>query len=289
MNIFKEKFGFFPKKTVTFDGETLTINKFNLRVSEIEKAHLKPFDFIKNQWGEVWFLKTGEEYEPRDVLAKNYFNFTKGQSEKVLNLLETLSIEIVTDEIAEDTSLTVASEENTFNENTAAVGMSTIIDYDKELVHFLISDDVVPFSDILDYEIVENGNTKVASGAKAAAIGTVLFGPAGMIAGAVIGRGKEKEFADSLCIKIKIKNTAPIVIETLTKRVNKNSKDYQLSYTLIEQTAEYLQPIVEKNRADIQPQSSPPIGDIREFKALLDEGIITQEEFDRKKKELLGL
>lgn len=40
------------------------------------------------------------------------------------------------------------------------------------------------------------------------------------------------------------------------------------------------------------PRKAPPIGaadEIGKFKALLDSGVITQEEFDQKKKQLLGL
>ena len=36
-------------------------------------------------------------------------------------------------------------------------------------------------------------------------------------------------------------------------------------------------------------QKSDPIEDIKKFKELLDIGVITQEEFDKKKKELLNL
>lgn len=288
MNKFKEKFGFFPKKTVTFDGESLTINKHTIPVSEIEKAYFKPFNFVKNQWGEVRFLKEGQEYDPNDVFAKNYFSFTKGQTEKAVNLLDALAVEVVHDESLElESTLPQNQEEITYSENTTKIGMSTIIDHNKEFIHFLRDDRIIPFAEIIDYEIAENGETKVASGAKAAAIGTVLFGPAGMIAGAVIGRGKEKEFADSLYINIKLKDTTPIRIDMLTNKVKKSSKDYQLSYSILEQIAEQLQPIVEKNQSENLIQA--PTNNIREFKTLLDEGIITQEEFDQKKKELLGL
>ena len=40
------------------------------------------------------------------------------------------------------------------------------------------------------------------------------------------------------------------------------------------------------------PRKAPPVGaadEIGKFKALLDSGVITQEEFDQKKKQLLGL
>ena len=42
-----------------------------------------------------------------------------------------------------------------------------------------------------------------------------------------------------------------------------------------------------KNSAPVAVQSTA--SEIKEYKALLDEGIITQEEFDAKKKQLLGL
>lgn len=49
--------------------------------------------------------------------------------------------------------------------------------------------------------------------------------------------------------------------------------------------------VMEKLASSKQQQSTPTSGtdDLRNLKALLDDGIITQEDFDAKKKELLGL
>lgn len=44
----------------------------------------------------------------------------------------------------------------------------------------------------------------------------------------------------------------------------------------------------EKRKASAEQQPSP-VEEIRKFKALLDDGIISQEEFESKKKQLLGL
>ena len=49
-------------------------------------------------------------------------------------------------------------------------------------------------------------------------------------------------------------------------------------------------PVEKKNNPDNIPvNTSSPINEIREYKALLDDGIITKEEYETKKKQLLGL
>lgn len=44
-----------------------------------------------------------------------------------------------------------------------------------------------------------------------------------------------------------------------------------------------------EDTSEAQPSAVSPAAELREYKALLDDGIITQEEFDAKKKELLGI
>lgn len=65
----------------------------------------------------------------------------------------------------------------------------------------------------------------------------------------------------------------------------------------VEEVMSVLQIISKDNNAKSVPQNNPvDVGivysdadEIRKYKALLDDGIITQEEFDAKKKQLLGL
>lgn len=56
---------------------------------------------------------------------------------------------------------------------------------------------------------------------------------------------------------------------------------------------EYIQAQINRPTAVVvepaQPQATSPVDELRKYKQLLDDGIITQAEFDAKKKQLLGL
>lgn len=65
------------------------------------------------------------------------------------------------------------------------------------------------------------------------------------------------------------------------------SRENNDSYTTIHQSMQICIPV--KIKATITVDEDDIVEEIRNFKSLLDEGIITQEEFNRKKKQLLNL
>ncbi|WP_338343206.1 PH domain-containing protein [Fructobacillus evanidus] len=81
--------------------------------------------------------------------------------------------------------------------------------------------------------------------------------------------------ANTIAIENVDKHNAPIFVEKLKKAVQDKTADNQQLF----QAQQPVQP---------QPQTSN-LGQIKELKELLDMGAITQEEFDLKKKELLGI
>lgn len=94
-HIFKQGFGFIPKKSVTFDGKTISINKHDYNVSDLECIYLRPFNFAKNEWGTVYLSLEGEDYNSNDVLAKNVIKFTKKQTDDVLKLLDLIMLPVI--------------------------------------------------------------------------------------------------------------------------------------------------------------------------------------------------
>lgn len=291
MNLFEGKFGTIAKRKVSFDGSIITIKNNVFNLSDIKCVYFKTPDTQGSVWNYVYFSLDGEPFDGENIFLKNLFVFSDKQTEKAMELLDLLPIEAIDQGIAIENI-----QETEYSNNTAIVGLTILIDYDKEFVSFLWAKRNIPFDKILDFEIIENGQSKFASGAKAAAVGTILFGPAGMITGAIIGKGKEKEFVDNLFLEVSIKDEAPIKIEIISKKVRKDSKEFRNGFDHLIQITEKLQPIVEKNQITTEvPKSSAEsvnntslTDEIRAFKALLDEGIITQEEFDAKKAELLS-
>jgi hypothetical protein len=140
---------------------------------------------------------------------------------------------------------------------------------------------VYPFDILQDYELLED-TTSVMSGA---AIG---YGPV------AIGGGKEKTKASNLSIRIVLSDkstgassvTIPIFVAKSSK-VNVKDAFYEkcraCAYAMLDELG------------NVMRLSKPPelaIGNADElgkFKKLLDDGVLSQDEFDAKKKQLLGL
>lgn len=156
------------------------------------------------------------------------------------------------------------------------------------------------YSDIVDFELLEDGNSVASGGLGRAAVGAITFGAAGAVVGAVTGKKKNKNTCTSLSIKVTVKNSVMPAhyikfIESETKR---DGFIYKTNIGAAQDIIAKLQTIVseeqQKIAANMQATQAPsaPVSnadEIKKYKDLLDIGAITQEEFDAKKKQLLGL
>lgn len=100
---------------------------------------------------------------------------------------------------------------------------------------------IFAFSDIIDYEFVEDGNTISKSGAGAAIAGGLLFGGIGMLAGGLMGR-HSKDMINKLSVIVKVKSqwVNKVEIPIITTPVKKGGATYNLSKMLFNQIIEYL-------------------------------------------------
>ena len=154
---------------------------------------------------------------------------------------------------------------------------------------------IYSFDDIIGYELLEDGDSIIKSGAGKALAGGLVFGLGGAIVGAA-GKRKTKSTCTRLQIKIVLNDisTPNVFINLITTETKKQSIMYQSSYKTAQNILSVLQIISESNISQqevVQQQNSTnSIADeIMKFKELLDQGIITQDEFDAKKKQLLNL
>ena len=152
------------------------------------------------------------------------------------------------------------------------------------------------YSDLLGYEILEDGNTVTKGGLGSAVVGGALFGGIGAVVGGLTGGKKSKEVVRSLKVKIVLDNkiVPAEYIELLTTEFKKDGFVYRVAKQQAEDIVAILASIVaenEKNQANNSnvQNTNDPITEVKRYKELLDNGIITQEEFDKKKKELLNL
>lgn len=158
---------------------------------------------------------------------------------------------------------------------------------------YAVSANIYDIEKITGYEIVENGNTVSSGGLGRAAIGALAFGGVGAIVGAATGRKKTKAVVDSLKIKITMNDLeVPVIyVDLITSKTKVESWVYRSAISKADNILASLDIIVKQyQQSDSIGSPVPsPTDEIRKFKALLDDGIISQEEFDAKKAELLNL
>lgn len=160
------------------------------------------------------------------------------------------------------------------------------------------------FSDVVDFEIYENGRmvsetkTKGGSGVGRAAVGGMLFGPAGAIVGATTKKKKaitvEKELLSNLGVRIILNNKDfPSATIDITKPY-----EVTIGSILHENLRRDAEEIVARLRrmqisvTDDHTKHEEMVStadEILKYKQLLELGAITQEEFETKKKQLLRL
>lgn len=169
------------------------------------------------------------------------------------------------------------------------------LEIDETNLLFSVNNEVFQYKNLLDFELVEDGETITKGGIGRAVAGGLVFGGAGAIVGAVTGK-KTKSICNSMRIKLTLKNTYRdnIYINLITTDTKKSSIIYKAAQTNAQNCISALQIITDaynqtsNQKSDTSlPQSEAD--EILKFKHLLDSGIISQEEFEQKKKQLLGL
>lgn len=158
------------------------------------------------------------------------------------------------------------------------------------------------YRQILGFELLEDGESiaKSKGGLGSAVVGGMLFGGAGLVAGAVLGgkKTKTKNVCTSMKVKITLRDNNPdvIYVDLITKETKCDSGAYKDAAKQAQDILSALQVAADKGAGEASTQpvvvaaAAPSAADeLMKFKQLLDAGAITQEEFDAKKKQLLGL
>ena len=151
------------------------------------------------------------------------------------------------------------------------------------------------YSDILAYELLEDNNLVSSGGIGRALIGGLLFGGVGAIVGSGTAH-KHKSTCSTLKIKITLKNiNNPVIyINFIDIEVKKDGILYKKVFPLAQETLSLLNIICylskNNNNNKIKSNINDTVSeDIKKIKKLLDEGYITQEDYDKKKIQLLNI
>lgn len=152
--------------------------------------------------------------------------------------------------------------------------------------------DIFSFSELIDFELNEDGESITNGGLGSAVVGGALFGGVGAIVGSNVGK-KQKDVINRMSVTINLRNEfiSHIEIPLITSETKKKGFVYKASKDMGQRIVALLSVIVDSQKSN---QTAPAAAvssadELLKFKQLLDAGAITQEEFDTKKKQLLGL
>lgn len=159
---------------------------------------------------------------------------------------------------------------------------------------------IFSFDEIADYDLLENNNSVSSGGIGRAIVGGVAFGGIGAVVGGLTGKKKSKATCDMLVLQISTSNILfpSLMINYINKEVKKSDKKYINALNDAQKTIAGLNSAIQlANNDKVQKVSvenfeqlsneKNPYNELKQLKELLDMGIITQEEFDKKKLELL--
>lgn len=143
-------------------------------------------------------------------------------------------------------------------------------------------------NEIVSYRINERGHDEHKHHTITRAVaGGILAGGAGAIIGGTTG-GKTNEFIDHLGIVINLTDGSNFEIPVLRSKTKSNSFVAKVAYSALKNIISILEAWTAE-KSDVSVSNNDIPSEIRKYKSLADEGIITHEEFETKKKQLLGL
>ena len=171
-----------------------------------------------------------------------------------------------------------------------------------------IHENIYKFEDLIDFELMDNGIQVIDGNSLIGAVaGGLTFGDAGAIVGSSLRDKRISKKCSSLVIKLVLNNiknpTRYIYFIKPTGDISFDTNDiiYKRAYSNAQECLSLLTVILKENRDNSKKKvviehdnyheadTDSVVIELRKFKELLDDGIITQDEFNAKKKQLLGL
>lgn len=156
-----------------------------------------------------------------------------------------------------------------------------------------INPKVYGYQDILEYELLEDGESITKGGLGRAVAGGLLLGGVGAVVGGITGKKKTKTVVNSLRIKITVKNlnNPTVYINLITAATKSGSIIYKSSYNSAQEILSVLSIIVDTNTdidVNTYTNSTSVADELMKLKQLVDSGILTLEEFEVQKSKVLS-
>lgn len=188
-----------------------------------------------------------------------------------------------------------------FAENNAVkTNIETLLADDTKHKLIKIKNSIIEYENILSYSLIEDGAAVTSGSVGSAVAGGLLFGETGAIVGGITGKRKTSDAVTSVKICVNVKNfpTNCLFIEILNSSspLKKTSIFYKNIQNLAYQCLSILERVVKENTESLINQNNiknynPNISiadEIKKMKELVDEGLLTQNEFETQKNRLLN-
>ncbi|MCF1783723.1 SHOCT domain-containing protein [Lactobacillus mulieris] len=152
----------------------------------------------------------------------------------------------------------------------------------------------LPYENLVSYEIDEDGEVQAKGGLKRTAVGGLLFGGAGAVVGAITRKKKKVCKYLRVIITTTDEDNPTITLDLISSETKVGSFVYNTNKENARKLASKFEQILAEKREEVLEASQTDqdvsvATQIREFKQLLDDGIITEAEFEQKKKQLMNL
>lgn len=187
---------------------------------------------------------------------------------------------------------------NLFNSFNATINIPSHLEVDEKNRLFKIGKckECFYFSDLINFELVEDGETIVKGGLGRAVVGGILFGGVGAIVGGATGGKKSKTLVNSMYIRISLNNNW--VNSAQITLINSETKKGSFLYNISKDSAnkiisalELISSVQEKTPAQTVTITAQvdTTEEIQKYHDLMVKGIISEEDFNAKKRVLLGI
>ena len=151
---------------------------------------------------------------------------------------------------------------------------------------------IYDYEEFVSFELKQDNKSVVSGRAGSTIVGGLLFGGLGALAGASRKRNITETSCKSMTLYIVVNDMSNpnIEIPLIEREISKDSSKYEKIVNKVNELVAVFKVILEQNKklAKEKTNSKNSTQELREYKQLLDDGIITEEEFNKKKKEILN-
>lgn len=152
--------------------------------------------------------------------------------------------------------------------------------------------DLIEIDSIIGCELLQDNSTVMTGGVGRAIVGGALAGGFGAMVGA--STRSSSDIVRSLAVRIITNDPikAMVMIEILNGELNRKMPDYKELYGKAQDIYSTVISVMDQNKQEnkiFSNEHDEVIEKIRKFAKLKDDGLITEEEYERKRKKLLGL